>query len=113
MALPTGAITLLFSDIEGSTQRWEERPEAMVSALHRHDQLMRGAIEANRGHIFKTVGDAFCAAFSHAADGVAAALDAQRALAAEDFSAVGDCACASRCIAARRTSEMATISVRR
>jgi predicted ATPase/class 3 adenylate cyclase len=89
MALPTGAITLLFSDIEGSTQRWEERPEAMVSALHRHDQLMRGAIEANRGHIFKTVGDAFCAAFSHAADGVAAALDAQRALAAEDFSAVG------------------------
>ncbi len=89
MALPTGAITLLFSDIEGSTQRWEERPEAMVSALHRHDQLMRGAIEANSGHIFKTVGDAFCAAFSRAADGVAAALDAQRAVAAEDFSAVG------------------------
>jgi predicted ATPase/class 3 adenylate cyclase len=90
MALPTGAITLLFSDIEGSTQRWEERPEAMVSALHRHDQLLRGAIEANRGHIFKTVGDAFCAAFSSATDGVAAALDAQRALAAEDFSAVGE-----------------------
>ena len=89
MALPTGAITLLFSDIEGSTQRWEERPEAMALALHRHDQLLRGAIEANRGHIFKTVGDAFCAAFSHAGDGVAAALDAQRALAAEDFSAVG------------------------
>ncbi|HLY02917.1 MAG TPA: adenylate/guanylate cyclase domain-containing protein [Candidatus Cybelea sp.] len=89
MAPPTGAITLLFSDIEGSTQRWEERPEAMVSALHRHDQLLRGAIEANRGHIFKTVGDAFCAAFSHATDGVAAALDAQRALAAEDFSSVG------------------------
>ncbi|MGA2761000.1 MAG: adenylate/guanylate cyclase domain-containing protein [Candidatus Cybelea sp.] len=89
MALPTGAITLLFSDIEGSTQRWEEQPEAMVSALHRHDQLLRGSIETNRGHIFKTVGDAFCAAFSHAADGVSAALDAQRALAAEDFSAVG------------------------
>jgi predicted ATPase/class 3 adenylate cyclase len=89
MPLPTGAITLLFSDIEGSTQRWEERPEAMVSALQRHDRLLRGAIEANRGHIFKTVGDAFCAAFSHATDGVAAALDAQRALAAEDFSAVG------------------------
>lgn len=89
MALPTGAITLLFSDIEGSTQRWEERPEAMVSALHRHDQLLRAAIEANGGHIFKTVGDAFCAAFSRATDGIAAALAAQRALAAEDFSAVG------------------------
>jgi len=89
MALPTGAITLLFSDIEGSTQRWEERPEAMVSALHRHDRLLRDAIEANRGHIFKTVGDAFCAAFSRATDGVAAALDVQLALAAEDFSAVG------------------------
>jgi predicted ATPase/class 3 adenylate cyclase len=89
MALPTGAITLLFSDIEGSTQHWEERPEAMASALHRHDQLLRGAIEANRGHIFKTVGDAFCAAFSRATDGVGAALDVQRALAAEDFSAVG------------------------
>ena len=73
MALPTGAITLLFSDIEGSTQRWEERPEAMVSALHRHDRLLRGAIEANRGYIFKTVGDAFCAAFSDPVDGVAAA----------------------------------------
>jgi class 3 adenylate cyclase len=89
MALPTGAITLLFSDIEGSTQRCEERPEAMASALHRHDQLLRGAIEANRGHIFKTVGDAFCAAFSRATDGVGAALDVQRALAVEDFSGVG------------------------
>ena len=57
----------------------------MAAALVRHDALVRGAIESHGGHVFKTVGDAFCAAFANAADGLAAALDAQRALAAEDW----------------------------
>ncbi|MBV8344981.1 MAG: adenylate/guanylate cyclase domain-containing protein [Candidatus Eremiobacteraeota bacterium] len=87
--LPTGTVTLLFTDIEGSTQHWEEQRVAMPQALRRHDELLRTTIEAHGGRVFKTVGDAFCAAFSRASDAIAAAADAQRALAAEDWSAVG------------------------
>lgn len=81
--LPTGTITFLFTDIEGSTRLWEVHPQAMRTALARHDALMRAAIEAHEGHIFKTIGDAFCAAFSTAPDALNAALDAQLALASE------------------------------
>ena len=87
--VPTGTPTFLFTDIEGSTQRWEHQRDAMAAALVQHDALVRGAIEAHGGHVFKTMGDAFCAAFAHADDAVAAALDAQGALAAEDWSAFG------------------------
>jgi predicted ATPase/class 3 adenylate cyclase len=87
-ARPTGAVTFLFSDIEGSTVRWERDSEAMAPALARHDALMRVALEARGAYVFKTIGDAFCAAFARAADAIAAALDAQRALAAADFSDV-------------------------
>jgi predicted ATPase/class 3 adenylate cyclase len=87
-ALPTGTVTFLFSDIEGSTVRWESAPEAMAAALARHDALMRAVLEAHGAYIFKTVGDAFCAAFAMSPDALAAALDAQLALAAEDFSSV-------------------------
>jgi len=86
--LPTGTVTFAFSDIEGSTQRWDAYPETMREALRRHDSVLRGAIEAHGGHVFKTIGDAFCAAFPTAPGAVAAALTAQRALAAEDFTAV-------------------------
>jgi predicted ATPase/class 3 adenylate cyclase len=85
----SGTLTFLFTDIEGSTQRWGLDRDAMAVALGRHDALMRDAIAAHGGEVFKTVGDAFCAAFSTAPAAVAAAIDAQRALAAEDFSAVG------------------------
>ena len=85
---PTGTVTFLFSDIEGSTVRWERDRKAMEPALARHDALMRAALEARGAYVFKTVGDAFCAAFATAADAIAAALDAQRALSAADFSAV-------------------------
>ncbi|MGZ3496907.1 MAG: ATP-binding protein [Vulcanimicrobiaceae bacterium] len=88
-AHPSGTVTFLFSDIEGSTERWERDRDAMGAALTRHDALMREALQARGGYIFKTIGDAFCAAFFTAPDAVAAAHDAQRALAAEDFSAVG------------------------
>ena len=89
MARPTGTVTFLFSDIEGSTQRWEEHRGAMSEALRRHDELMRTAIEAHGGHVFKTVGDAFCATFWCAGDAVAAAIEAQHSLRAEDWSSVG------------------------
>jgi TolB-like protein/class 3 adenylate cyclase/tetratricopeptide (TPR) repeat protein len=78
--LPTGTLTLLFTDIEGSTRLWETAPPSMRAALKRHDELMRYAIGARGGHVFKTVGDAFYAAFPTASDAVAAALEAQRAL---------------------------------
>jgi predicted ATPase/class 3 adenylate cyclase len=81
-------LTFVFTDIEGSTRRWEREPAAMQTALQRHDALMRAAIGAHRGHVFKTIGDAFCAAFADPHDAIAATLSAQRALAAEDFSAV-------------------------
>jgi len=83
MALPTGTVTLLFTDIEGSTRLWEQHPGAMAVALERHDSLMRSAIEGAGGYVFKTVGDAFCAAFASAKEAVDAAGAAQRALHAE------------------------------
>jgi class 3 adenylate cyclase len=73
MALPTGTVTLLFTDIEGSTRLWEQHPQAMSTALERHDALMRSAIESSGGYVFKTVGDAFCAAFASAKEAVVAA----------------------------------------
>ena len=76
--LPTGTVTFLFTDIEGSTTRWEHQPEAMRVALARHDALVRAAIVEHHGHVVKTMGDAFLAAFSRAPHAVAAALDAQR-----------------------------------
>src|SRR6202011_253845 len=89
VALPTGTVTFLFTDIEGSTERWEEHRDAMADAVKRHDVLVRNAIESHGGYVFKTVGDAFCATFPRVSDAVAAALHAQRALSKEDFSQVG------------------------
>src|SRR3989442_1286925 len=81
--LPTGIVTFLFTDIEGSTRLWEQHPDAMRTGLARHDALLRYAIEAHGGHVFKTIGDQFCAAFATAPDALAAAVAAQRALSAE------------------------------
>jgi predicted ATPase/class 3 adenylate cyclase len=90
MAEPhTGTITFLFTDVEGSTSLWERNPEAMSEALSRHDEILRTAIEAHDGHVFKTVGDAFHAIFSAAPDALQAALEAQRALLHEQWSETG------------------------
>ena len=77
--LPSGTVTFLFTDIEGSTALWEQNPQAMETALARHFTLLDAAIRAHGGIRFKTVGDAAQAAFAAPA-AVAAALDAQRAL---------------------------------
>ena len=82
---PTGTVTLLFSDIEGSTKLWEVQPEAMRVSLARHDALMRQAIGSHNGYVFKTIGDAFCAAFWTASDAVEAVLEAQLALTSEPW----------------------------
>lgn len=85
----SGMVAFLFTDIVGSTRRWEETPEAMRRALARHDAILREAILARHGHIFRTLGDAFLAAFSSPAEAAAAAVDAQRRLGGADFRAVG------------------------
>ena len=88
-SLPTGTVTFLFTDIEGSTQRWEAHKAAMADAVARHDTLMRAAVVQHAGFVFKTVGDAFCAAFNQPEEAIAAALQAQRDLMVEDFKSVG------------------------
>ncbi len=80
-----GIFTFLYTDIEGSTCLWEQQPEAMRRALARHDAILRQAIAANGGEVFRTAGDAFCAAFAAAAPAVAAAVDARRAFTAEPW----------------------------
>src|SRR5215211_1335620 len=82
---PTGTVTFLFTDIEGSTRRWDAQPDAMQRALARHDAILRERIERHDGYVFKTVGDAFHAAFSKPEDALSAAVDGQRALAAEGW----------------------------
>ena len=79
--LPTGTVTFLFTDIEGSTKLWEANPATMGEALAFHDRVLRDAIESQGGCVFKTVGDAFCAAFHTAPAAVCAALDAQAKIA--------------------------------
>jgi predicted ATPase/class 3 adenylate cyclase len=81
--LPGTMLAFLFTDIEGSTRHWEAAPQAMRTALARHDQLMRAAIAQAGGQVFKTVGDAFCATFPDVPSALAAALTAQRALQAD------------------------------
>ena len=77
---PSGTVTFLFTDIEGSTRLWEDYPDAMPGALVRHDAILRDAVESAGGHVVKTTGDGFIARWAEAALG--AALAAQRALAA-------------------------------
>jgi predicted ATPase/class 3 adenylate cyclase len=78
-------VTFLFTDIEGSTRLWEENRAAMSEALSRHDEMLRGAIEAHDGVVFSTGGDGLAAAFQRAPDAVGAALDAQRRLQSETW----------------------------
>jgi len=77
---PSGTVTFLFTDIEGSTRRWEADPEAMGAALVVHDELLRSVIEANAGWLFKHTGDGVCAAFGSARGAIEAAVAAQQTL---------------------------------
>ena len=86
---PTGTVTFLFTDIEGSTRMWERSPQAMQAALARHDELLKRAIEERGGYVFKTFGDAFCCAFWTATDALDAALEVQRTLFDEEWQETG------------------------
>ena len=87
--LPRGTVTFLFKDIEGSTALWERDRQAMANAVDWHLALLRAASESHDGAFFKIVGDAVQAAFPTSPDTVAAALDAQRTLIAEEWGAIG------------------------
>src|SRR5438067_3890062 len=79
--LPTGVVTLLFTDVEGSTRLLQELGDGYGEALHEHRRRLRAAFAAHDGVEVDTQGDAFFVAFARASDAVAAASDGQRALA--------------------------------
>jgi predicted ATPase/class 3 adenylate cyclase len=83
--LPTGTVAFLFTDIEGSTSRWDRAPKAMALAVARHDALLNACIVDNGGSVFKTVGDAFCAVFPTAPSAIVAALAIDHSLAGETW----------------------------
>ena len=85
LTLPAGTVTFLYTDIESSTRRWEQFPQAMKAAVERHDAILRQVINENGGSVFRTMGDAFCASFATASDALQAALAAQRLLYAEPW----------------------------
>ena len=87
--IPVGTVTFLFTDLEGSTRSWEQQGRAMSTALARHDAIVRQSCAGNNGYVFKTLGDAFCVAFGAAHDALAAAIDLQFGLLAEDWQAIG------------------------
>ena len=88
MGLPQGTVTFLFTDLEGSTRRWEAHPAEMKDALARHDAIVRGAVEAHGGVVFSTMGDGMAAVFASAREAVRAVLAAQQGLGAEDWGEV-------------------------
>jgi len=73
-------VTFLFTDVEGSTRRWEADAEGMRKALAAHDEVLRRAIEADGGWLFKHTGDGVCAAFASPTSAVDTAVAAQRGL---------------------------------
>ncbi len=87
--LPSGTVTFLFTDLEGSTRLWEEYPDVMRAALARHDELLRAAIDAHDGQVVKTTGDGVHAVFASVRDAMGAAVAAQCALAAEPWEKTG------------------------
>jgi predicted ATPase/class 3 adenylate cyclase len=86
--MPVGTVTFLFSDIEGSTRRWERFGDVMLDVIRRHDEIFERAIAARRGYVFKKMGDAICAVFWRATDALDAAVAAQRELESADWSTV-------------------------
>ena len=79
-AAPSGVLTFLFTDVEGSTRRWEADAEGMRAALAAHEEVLRSAIEAHGGWLFKHTGDGVCAAIASPRSAVDAAVAAQQKL---------------------------------
>ena len=90
--MPSGTVTLLFTDIESSSGLWETDPAAMSEALSTHDRIVSDAIGVEGGVVFKHLGDGMCAAFESAPQAVAAAVAAQRGLGDQRWDGVANCA---------------------
>src|SRR5258706_6763618 len=88
-AIPAGDVTLMFTDIEGSTRSWDKYQETFRIALNRHNELLRQAIAETNGYEVKTIGDSFMVAFSSPLDAACCALKMQQAIEAEKFEAIG------------------------
>src|SRR5581483_8843100 len=86
---PAGEVTLMFTDIEGSTRGWDTYRERFHEALQRHNALIREAIAAWNGYEVKTIGDSFMVAFSDPLDAALCALEVQRRIENGPFAAVG------------------------
>ena len=83
--MPSGTVTFLFTDVEGSTSLWATDADAMSASLRVHDQTLREQFEERGGYVFTTAGDSFCVAFQRVSDAVAAAAAAQVSLAGLDW----------------------------
>src|SRR5512137_635416 len=83
--LPSGTVTFLFTDIEGSTKIAQEQRDTWEALRARHHAILRSAIEANNGYVFQIIGDAFCAAFHTVREALDSSLAAQRGLQAENW----------------------------
>lgn len=77
MTLPSGTVTFLFTDIEGSTKLAQEHPDTWESMRARHHDILQSAMDAHNGYVFQIIGDAFCVAFHTAGDAVRASALAQ------------------------------------
>jgi predicted ATPase/class 3 adenylate cyclase len=86
--LPSGTVTFLYTDIEGSTKLAQEYPEEWETLRAKHDAILREAIGSNSGYVFQVVGDGFCATFHTPKDGFHAAIDAQRKLQTENWGTI-------------------------
>jgi predicted ATPase/class 3 adenylate cyclase len=82
---PSGTVTFLLTDLEGSTQMWEQEPQAMKDAMVRHDELLEKSIAANQGFVFARMGDGMAASFATARDAVCAAAGFKQALEEEPW----------------------------
>jgi class 3 adenylate cyclase len=87
--LPSGTVTFLFTDLEGSTRLWEQHPQAMKNASALHVEILRDAIAAHGGTIVKMTGDGVHAVFSDAPSALHTALDAQHALREQAWDKIG------------------------
>jgi predicted ATPase/class 3 adenylate cyclase len=83
--LPSGTVTFLFTDIEGSTKLAQQYPDAMPVLLARHHAILHQSVQAQNGYVFQIVGDSFAVAFHSASDALNAALTAQRMLQNESW----------------------------
>jgi class 3 adenylate cyclase len=87
--MPSGTVTFLFTDLEGSTRLWERHPEAMKAALARHDAILQAAVGAHGGQVLKMTGDGVVAVFARALDATRAAIAGQLELGREPWGVTG------------------------